>query len=97
MSDRPPPDLAGVAEPGGRLDVPGTAAAQIRDLAANNRLLAEGGGDPDCAIVAALLDALALGIEEEAAEFLDPRVPLPDNVTPLHRPPWTVPPGGDAA
>ena len=97
MSDRPPPELAGVAEPGGRLDVPGTAAAQIRDLAANNRLLAEGGGDPDCARVAELLDGLASGIEDAAAEIVDLRAPLPDNVTPLHRPPWAVPPGGGAA
>ena len=87
MSDRPPPELAGVAEPGGRLDVPGTAAAQI----------AEGGGDPDCARVAELLDGLARGIEDAAAEIVDLWAPLPDNVTPLHRPPWAVPPGGGAA
>ena len=97
MSDRPDPELAGVAEPDGSLDIPGTAAAQIRELAANNRLLAQGGGDPDCARVAKLLDRVADRLES-IFEFDEDADPIPAcNVVPLFTGPRPVPPGGGAA
>lgn len=97
MIDRPDPDLAGVAEPDGSLDIPGTAAAQIRDLATNNRLLAEGGGDPDCAGVAKLLDAIAANLETIFQFREHPEPPAPDNVVRMFDPPRPVPPVGGAA
>ena len=95
MSDRPEPELAGVAEPDGSLDIPGTAAAQIRELATNNRLLAEGGGDPDCARVAKLLDRVADRIEGlfDLGDDADPLPPSNIVMFNRRRPPA---PGGGA-
>jgi len=97
MIDRPEADLAGVADPDGALDIPATAAAQIRDLATHNRMMAEGGGDPDCARVAKLLDAIAVRVES-IFDFDDDADPLPpSNVVPMFTGPRPVPPGGGAA
>ena len=97
MIDLPPVELAGVATPDGALDVGATAAAQVRELAVNNRLLAEHGGDPDSARVAKLLDGVAALLDTVFAGEDEPR--LPDNVTRLSNGagPRPVPPGGGAA
>lgn len=99
MIDLPPVELAGVANADGALDVGATAAAQVRELATNNRLLAEHGGDPDSARVAKLLDGVAALLDTVFAGEDDAAPPLPDNVTRLTNGagPRPVPPGGDVA